>query len=370
MSDPRSLLHNRLGQLLAQNKQHLGAIKHYEKAIELNPEYAAAHFNLASALCFGKNDQKAKAMDHYRIALKYQAVFPEAHVNLAAQLYATGEYSMALEHILSAIKQDPNNAHAYYNLNGIYRALGQQELAIQMSWQRIQTLVGHEIERVEKNDMVIDRRDGISVVCIKWGTKYGPEYVNKLYCGVRRHFQKTFEFYCLTEDSNGLVPKIHVLPLKEEFVGWWNKAQLFAPDFPLLGRIIYIDLDTVLVGDLSDLFTYNGSFGTLSTDDMYNERRRDGINSSVMIWSGITHSFIYTLLHKYFSSISQCIYKFDHFLEMTLPSHDILQSLYPNQILEYMQHCQVSCPPTARLITFPLEPKPATATAPWLPSAW
>ncbi|HAU58261.1 MAG TPA: glycosyltransferase, partial [Comamonadaceae bacterium] len=25
------------------------------------------------------------------------------------------------------------------------------------------------------------------VICMKWGTKYGPEYVNRLYAMVRRH---------------------------------------------------------------------------------------------------------------------------------------------------------------------------------------
>ena len=30
------------------------------------------------------------------------------------------------------------------------------------------------------------------VLCMKWGTKYGPEYVNRLYGMVRRHLSGEF----------------------------------------------------------------------------------------------------------------------------------------------------------------------------------
>jgi hypothetical protein len=29
-----------------------------------------------------------------------------------------------------------------------------------------------------------------NVICMKWGTKYGPEYVNRLYAMVRRHLTR------------------------------------------------------------------------------------------------------------------------------------------------------------------------------------
>ena len=33
------------------------------------------------------------------------------------------------------------------------------------------------------------------ILCMKWGTKYGPEYVNRLYAMVRRHLQGDFNFF-------------------------------------------------------------------------------------------------------------------------------------------------------------------------------
>src|SRR5256885_215110 len=42
------------------------------------------------------------------------------------------------------------------------------------------------------------------VICMKWGKKYGPEYVNRLYAMVRRHLKGDFRLVCLTDDGVGI----------------------------------------------------------------------------------------------------------------------------------------------------------------------
>jgi hypothetical protein len=39
----------------------------------------------------------------------------------------------------------------------------------------------------------------VNVICIKWGTKYGPDYVNRLRNMVQRHLHRPHRFVCLTE---------------------------------------------------------------------------------------------------------------------------------------------------------------------------
>ena len=47
---------------------------------------------------------------------------------------------------------------------------------------------------------------------MKWGTKYGPEYVNRLYGMVRRHLRGDFRFVCFTDDVTGIRPEVdHVV---------------------------------------------------------------------------------------------------------------------------------------------------------------
>lgn len=48
---------------------------------------------------------------------------------------------------------------------------------------------------------------------MKWGTKYGPEYVNRLYAMVRRNLSGDFKFVCLTDDGAGIRPEVTCLPI-------------------------------------------------------------------------------------------------------------------------------------------------------------
>ena len=51
------------------------------------------------------------------------------------------------------------------------------------------------------------------ILCMKWGRKYGPEYVNRLYGMARRHLQGDFRFICLTDDASGIRPEVQCLPI-------------------------------------------------------------------------------------------------------------------------------------------------------------
>jgi hypothetical protein len=64
------------------------------------------------------------------------------------------------------------------------------------------------------------------------------------------------------------------------------------------------------------------SFATLSTNEMANEQRKNGFNSSIMTWTKTADlSFLYVLLKKHFDIISKYIYKFDHWLEVSRARH-------------------------------------------------
>lgn len=52
----------------------------------------------------------------------------------------------------------------------------------------------------------------------------------------------------------------------------------------MAGRVLYIDLDTVIADSLDDIAGYAGPFAVLSAKGMANERRPEGLNSSIMSW--------------------------------------------------------------------------------------
>ena len=48
----------------------------------------------------------------------------------------------------------------------------------------------------------------VNVLCIKWGTKYGSDYVNRLYRMVGRHLRRPFRFVCLTDEPERIDPAV------------------------------------------------------------------------------------------------------------------------------------------------------------------
>lgn len=84
-------------------------------------------------------------------------------------------------------------------------------------------------EPIEKEEVNNDEK--VNVFCVKWGTRYDAEYVNKLFRGIKRNTTKQFEFYCFTENPEGLLEEVKVIPLKENWSGWWGKATLFSEGF-------------------------------------------------------------------------------------------------------------------------------------------
>ena len=122
-------------------------------------------------------------------------------------------------------------------------------------------------------------KSDIHVVCVKWGDKYPAEYVNRLYAMVQKNLDIPHQFHCLTEQSSGIDSKVHILSLPNtSYEGWWIKLMLFQQDFfGLQGRIIYLDLDLVITGNIDFLAEDNVGLSIIE-----NWSRNRMWNSSVM----------------------------------------------------------------------------------------
>ena len=70
------------------------------------------------------------------------------------------------------------------------------------------------------------------VLCLKHGTKYSSDYVNKLYNMIKRNCTLDYKFACLTDDPLDLDPNIQILDLPKGLPGWWNKPYMFSKDLP------------------------------------------------------------------------------------------------------------------------------------------
>lgn len=208
----------------------------------------------------------------------------------------------------------------------------------------------------------------LNVVCVKLGTKYGPEYVNILFDMVRRNLREGFEgkFWCLTDDPTDLNPEIGILTAPKGLTGWWGKLWLFSPGlFPEGERILYFDLDVCIVGVLEDVAEYQGDFAILK--EFLNA---PGWQSSVMAWrSGYGHE----VWEKWVEQERPEVVGGDQeWIEIVLGKADYLQDLFPGGFLSYKCDCHVGHHPPrgSKVIIFHGEPKPDNCGEQWAAIVW
>lgn len=101
----------------------------------------------------------------------------------------------------------------------------------------------------------------ITVACLLWGD-WPVEAVYKLKQGVSRHLNG-FRFVCLTDRD---VPGVETLPIGVDWPRNLKKMALYRPGL-FKGRVLALDLDTVITGSLEDIAAYDGPFCVI--EDFY-----------------------------------------------------------------------------------------------------
>ncbi len=105
----------------------------------------------------------------------------------------------------------------------------------------------------------------VNAICIKWGSGYDAEYVNKLHNMIVRNTSYSVDFYCFTDNSTGLNKDIIIRPLPilntlDEYktTGYRKEAALCDDDLGgLTGqRVFFFDLDVVIISNLDEFFEY------------------------------------------------------------------------------------------------------------------
>lgn len=137
------------------------------------------------------------------------------------------------------------------------------------------------------------------VLCLKHGTKYSSDYVNRLYNMVARNCTLDYEFVCLTNDPAGLNTKIKSLPLPSGISGWWCKPYMFSKDLPLNGTVLYMDLDVVISNNIDKLFTWSpGHWCTIRDFTRVMRPKWQKYNSSVIRFETGALDFVWTDYNK------------------------------------------------------------------------
>jgi hypothetical protein len=233
-----------------------------------------------------------------------------------------------------------------------------------------------------------------TVLCMKWGRRYGPDYVNRLYGMLKRHLTVDHRLICVTDDGREIRPEVQCRPLPaltlspEGQRSPWRKLSCFAPELQdLEGPVLFLDLDVVIVANIDCLFAYPGEFCIIEN---WTQPGRGIGNSSVYRYRPGVHREVYERFRADPTAALRDYPNSQTFLSRTVPElsfwpaswcrsfkHDCL----PGRLLRRIKPAAI--PPGAKIIVFHGHPKPPDAArgvwpepgrrlrpAPWIAEHW
>jgi hypothetical protein len=202
-----------------------------------------------------------------------------------------------------------------------------------------------------------------TVACVlRTGGVYTADWVWALKRGINRHLPTPYQLLVLTDVAAGFGP--WGVQLKYDWPGWWSKLEVFRPGL-FEGPVLYLDLDTLPVGDLSEIASYSGRFAMLS--DFY---RPDRAESGVMAFTPgpETERIWNAFAADPFKAMKQFRQDGKFIAAHSEPVR--LQDVFPRQIVSLKVHARQALPGDARLCCAHGRPKFDDPAAGWAHQAW
>lgn len=161
-------------------------------------------------------------------------------------------------------------------------------------------------------------------------------------------------FECLSDIE---IPGVNCRKLKRNWPGWWSKLELFDPELP--GDFLFVDLDTVIVGDLEDI---EGVSKLTLLRDFYRDGKRlkEGLGGGLCylpdaarrpVWDDFTANPLLSM--RLYPRGDQFLFE-KHYLNTAARWQDVL----PGQVVSWKVNCQNGVPPEARVICMHGQPRP------------
>ena len=209
------------------------------------------------------------------------------------------------------------------------------------------------------------------IICVlKSGGDYGLAYVNKLKHMLIRHTTLPYEFICLSDLE---IPSYlcKSIKLQDGLPGWWSKIELFREELIDADRIVYFDLDTVILDNIDELLKRDEYFIGLKP---FNQKRRKNpylFGSGIMSWEndGML-SFIYEEFRKY---MAQWFKGDQEYIARKLDEKGILLSFWQSLVsgvYSYKRQCKEALPEDAKIVCFHGHPRLPEVKKQWVKENW
>jgi len=155
--------------------------------------------------------------------------------------------------------------------------------------------------------------------------------------------------------------------------GWWGKVALFSKDI-IPGRILFVDLDTIIIGNIDEFAKYTGDLAVIRPfyrdTGLASGLINIGPGSHSHVWEKFCVNPLAAVRYCRANAIPEWNFGDQRWLELNVSSYDYWQDLLPNQLVSYKIHCENGPPPDARIICFHGKPDPHDVTDTWVHDNW
>lgn len=201
-----------------------------------------------------------------------------------------------------------------------------------------------------------------TIACVlRSGGEYNQSHVLTLQRSVRRFLpDDDVRFVCLSDIPSD---EYETIPLLYGWPGWWSKIELFRNDV-LEGPTIYFDLDTLIVGDISDLVSGFQQYGFLMLDDWFGH---SVVNSGMMGWTPTAKLYLNRIYEEFAHSPRKFRGEYatkkkwgdQAFIRNYTPIQPVKwQDEFPGKIVSFKRDCQNGIPDGASIVCFHGKPRP------------
>lgn len=193
----------------------------------------------------------------------------------------------------------------------------------------------------------------VIITVLKSGGEYRAEHVERLAAQCER-WAPGVGFACLSDVE--LPSGISRIALEQDYPGWWSKIEAFR----VVGPVLYMDLDTSIVGPLSPLLDVARAHKFVALRD-FNPHQRE-MGSGLMSWSE-SMGYLYKQFHRDPQGIMRRCSTPRHwgdqgYIEKETPGRAYWQDLLPGAVVSFKKHCARGIPTGARVVCFHGKPRP------------
>lgn len=108
-----------------------------------------------------------------------------------------------------------------------------------------------------------------NIICMKWGTRYGPHWVNRLYGMIQRNTSWNIRFVCFTDDATGIRDDVECQPMPQfdydpSLGKYWPKLGMMQDTVGgLTGMTLFLDLDLIILDNIDAFLEHDGRFNII-----------------------------------------------------------------------------------------------------------